>query len=300
MIYKNITELIGNTPMIKIENTNIFAKLEGFNPGGSVKDRIAYAMIKDALDRKVIDQDATIIEATSGNTGIGLSMVAATLGLKTIIVMPETMSVERRKLMRAHGAKLVLTKGEAGMKGAIAKAIELKEEIGNAFIPSQFENEANVKVHYETTGPEIYRDLQGKVDFLVAGIGTGGTITGAGKYLKENIESVSVVAVEPNDSAVLSGEPSGPHKIQGIGAGFVPAILDTKIYDDIIRVNNEDAFEYSRQFGKEVGYLVGISSGAALYAAYQISEKHPDKNIVVILPDTGERYLSTALYEDHD
>ncbi|NLC64403.1 MAG: cysteine synthase A [Erysipelothrix sp.] len=300
MIYKNITELIGNTPMIKIENTNIFAKLEGFNPGGSVKDRIAYAMIKDALDRKVIDQDATIIEATSGNTGIGLSMVAATLGLKTIIVMPETMSVERRKLMRAHGAKLVLTKGEAGMKGAIAKAIELKEEIGNAFIPSQFENEANVKVHYETTGPEIYRDLQGKVDFLVAGIGTGGTITGAGKYLKENIESVSVVAVEPNDSAVLSGEPSGPHKIQGIGAGFVPAILDTKIYDDIIRVNNEDAFEYSRKFGKEVGYLVGISSGAALYAAYQISEKHPDKNIVVILPDTGERYLSTALYEDHD
>ncbi len=300
MIYKNITELIGNTPMIKIENTNIFAKLEGFNPGGSVKDRIAYAMIKDALDRKVIDQDATIIEATSGNTGIGLSMVAATLGLKTIIVMPETMSVERRKLMRAHGAKLVLTKGEAGMKGAIAKAIELKEEIGNAFIPSQFENEANVKVHYETTGPEIYRDLQGKVDFLVAGIGTGGTITGAGKYLKENIESVSVVAVEPNDSAVLSGEPSGPHKIQGIGAGFVPAILDTKIYDDIIRVNNEDAFEYSRKFGKEVGYLVGISSGAALYAAYQISEKHPDKNIVVILPDTGERYLSTTLYEDHD
>lgn len=300
MIYKNITELIGNTPMIKIENTNIFAKLEGFNPGGSVKDRIAYAMIKDALDRKVIDQDATIIEATSGNTGIGLSMVAATLGLKTIIVMPETMSVERRKLMRAHGAKLVLTKGEAGMKGAIAKAIELKEEIGNAFIPSQFENEANVKVHYETTGPEIYRDLQGNVDFLVAGIGTGGTITGAGKYLKENIESVSVVAVEPNDSAVLSGEPSGPHKIQGIGAGFVPTILDTKIYDDIIRVNNEDAFEYSRQFGKEVGYLVGISSGAALYAAYQISEKHPDKNIVVILPDTGERYLSTALYEDHD
>lgn len=300
MIYKNITELIGNTPMIKIENTNIFAKLEGFNPGGSVKDRIAYAMIKDALDRKVIDQDATIIEATSGNTGIGLSMVAATLGLKTIIVMPETMSFERRKLMRAHGAKLVLTKGEAGMKGAIAKAIELKEEIGNAFIPSQFENEANVKVHYETTGPEIYRDLQGKVDFLVAGIGTGGTITGAGKYLKENIESVSVVAVEPNDSAVLSGEPSGPHKIQGIGAGFVPAILDTKIYDDIIRVNNEDAFEYSRKFGKEVGYLVGISSGAALYAAYQISEKHPDKNIVVILPDTGERYLSTALYEDHD
>lgn len=300
MIYKNITELIGNTPMIKIENTNIFAKLEGFNPGGSVKDRIAYAMIKDALDRKVIDQDATIIEATSGNTGIGLSMVAATLGLKTIIVMPETMSVERRKLMRAHGAKLVLTKGEAGMKGAIAKAIELKEEIGNAFIPSQFENEANVKVHYETTGPEIYRDLQGKVDFLVAGIGTGGTITGAGKYLKENIESVSVVAVEPNDSAVLSGEPSGPHKIQGIGAGFVPAILDTKIYDDIIRVNNEDAFECSRKFGKEVGYLVGISSGAALYAAYQISEKHPDKNIVVILPDTGERYLSTALYEDHD
>ena len=300
MIYKNITELIGNTPMIKIENTNIFAKLEGFNPGGSVKDRIAYAMIKDALDRKVIDQDATIIEATSGNTGIGLSMVAATLGLKTIIVMPETMSVERRKLMRAHGAKLVLTKGEAGMKGAIAKAIELKEEIGNAFIPSQFENEANVKVHYETTGPEIYRDLQGKVDFLVAGIGTRGTITGAGKYLKENIESVSVVAVEPNDSAVLSGEPSGPHKIQGIGAGFVPAILDTRIYDDIIRVNNEDAFECSRKFGKEVGYLVGISSGAALYAAYQISEKHPDKNIVVILPDTGERYLSTALYEDHD
>ena len=300
MIYKNITELIGNTPMIKIENTNIFAKLEGFNPGGSVNDRIAYAMIKDALDRKVIDQDATIIEATSGNTGIGLSMVAATLGLKTIIVMPETMSVERRKLMRAHGAKLVLTKGEAGMKGAIAKAIELKEEIGNAFIPSQFENEANVKVHYETTGPEIYRDLQGKVDFLVAGIGTGGTITGAGKYLKENIESVSVVAVEPNDSAVLSGEPSGPHKIQGIGAGFVPAILDTKIYDDIIRVNNEDAFECSRKFGKEVGYLVGISSGAAVYAAYQISEKHPDKNIVVILPDTGERYLSTALYEDHD
>ena len=300
MIYKNITELIGNTPMIKIENTNIFAKLEGFNPGGSVKDRIAYAMIKDALDRKVIDQDATIIEATSGNTGIGLSMVAATLGLKTIIVMPETMSVERRKLMRAHGAKLVLTEGAKGMKGAIAKAIELKEEIGNAFIPSQFENEANVKVHYETTGPEIYRDLQGKVDFLVAGIGTGGTITGAGKYLKENIESVSVVVVEPNDSAVLSGEPSGHHKIQGIGAGFVPAILDTKIYDDIIRVNNEDAFECSRKFGKEVGYLVGISSGAAVYAAYQISEKHPDKNIVVILPDTGERYLSTALYEDHD
>lgn len=299
MIYKNITELIGNTPIIKVNDTNIYAKLEGFNPGGSVKDRIAYAMIKDALDRGIINKETTIVEPTSGNTGIGLAMIAATLGMKVVIVMPETMSVERRKLMLAYGAELVLTEGAKGMKGAIAKAEALKEEIGDAFIPSQFDNQANVAIHYETTGPEIYQAFNGDVDILVSGIGTGGTITGAGRYLKEKIDGFKVIAVEPKDSSVLSGNEPGSHKIQGLGAGFIPSILDTDIYDQIIQVENEEAFAYSRKFGKEVGYLVGISSGAALAAAHLIAEKHPDKKVVVILPDTGERYLSTPLFEDH-
>lgn len=299
MIYKNITELIGNTPIIKVNDTNIYAKLEGFNPGGSVKDRIAYSMIKDALDRDIINKETTIVEPTSGNTGIGIAMIAATLGMKAVIVMPETMSVERRKLMLAYGAELVLTEGAKGMKGAIAKAESLKEEIGDAFIPAQFDNQANVRIHYETTGPEIYEAFNGDVDILVSGIGTGGTITGAGRFLKEKIDGFKVVAVEPTDSSVLSGNEPGSHKIQGLGAGFIPSILDTSIYDQIIQIDNEDAFAFSRKFGREVGYLVGISSGAAMAAAHLIAKEHPNKKIVVVLPDTGERYLSTPLFEDH-
>lgn len=295
MIYSNITEIIGKTPILKLKDREIYAKLEGMNPGGSVKDRVALGMLQEALDQGLIDKDTTIVEPTSGNTGIGISMIAASLGLKVIIVMPETMSIERRQLMQAYGAKLVLTDGALGMKGAISKANELKETLGNVFIPAQFDNEANVRAHYQTTGPEIFEAMNGKIDYFISGVGTGGTITGAGKYLKEN-GNTKIIAVEPKDSSVLSGETPGPHKIQGIGAGFIPSILDTEIYDEIIRVENEDAFEASRNFAKREGYLVGISAGAALWAAYEIEKRDPTSTIVVILPDTGERYLSTPLF----
>lgn len=295
MIYSNITEIIGKTPILKLKDREIYAKLEGMNPGGSVKDRVALGMLQEALDQGLIDEDTTIVEPTSGNTGIGISMIAASLGLKVIIVMPETMSIERRQLMQAYGAKLVLTDGALGMKGAISKANELKETLGNVFIPAQFDNEANVRAHYQTTGPEIFESMNGKIDYFISGVGTGGTITGAGKYLKEN-GNTKIIAVEPKDSSVLSGEAHGPHKIQGIGAGFIPSILDTEIYDEIIRVENEDAFEASRNFAKREGFLVGISAGAALWAAYEIEKRDPTSKIVVILPDTGERYLSTPLF----
>lgn len=295
MIYSNITEIIGKTPILKLKDREIYAKLEGMNPGGSVKDRVALGMLQEALDQGLIDEDTTIVEPTSGNTGIGISMIAASLGLKVIIVMPETMSIERRQLMQAYGAKLVLTDGALGMKGAISKANELKETLGNVFIPAQFDNEANVRAHYQTTGPEIFDAMNGKIDYFISGVGTGGTITGAGKYLKEN-GNTKIIAVEPKDSSVLSGETPGPHKIQGIGAGFIPSILDTEIYDEIIRVENEDAFEASRNFAKREGFLVGISAGAALWAAYEIEKRDPTSKIVVILPDTGERYLSTPLF----
>lgn len=295
MIYSNITEIIGKTPILKLKDREIYAKLEGMNPGGSVKDRVALGMLQEALDQGLIDEDTTIVEPTSGNTGIGISMIAASLGLKVIIVMPETMSIERRQLMQAYGAKLVLTDGALGMKGAISKANELKETLGNVFIPAQFDNEANVRAHYQTTGPEIFESMNGKIDYFISGVGTGGTITGAGKYLKEN-GNTKIIAVEPKDSSVLSGEAPGPHKIQGIGAGFIPSILDTEIYDEIIRVENEDAFEASRNFAKREGFLVGISAGAALWAAYEIEKRDPTSKIVVILPDTGERYLSTPLF----
>lgn len=295
MIYSNITEIIGKTPILKLKDREIYAKLEGMNPGGSVKDRVALGMLQEALDQGLIDEDTTIVEPTSGNTGIGISMIAASLGLKVIIVMPETMSIERRQLMQAYGAKLVLTDGALGMKGAISKANELKETLGNVFIPAQFDNEANVRAHYQTTGPEIFESMNGKIDYFISGVGTGGTITGAGKYLKEN-GNTKIIAVEPKDSSVLSGEAPGPHKIQGIGAGFIPSILDTEIYDEIIRVENEDAFEASRNFAKREGFLVGISAGAALWAAYEIEKRDSTSKIVVILPDTGERYLSTPLF----
>ena len=295
MIYSNITELIGKTPILKLKDREIYAKLEGMNPGGSVKDRVALGMLREAMEQGLINDDTTIVEPTSGNTGIGISMIAASLGLKVIIVMPETMSIERRQLMQAYGAKLVLTDGGSGMKGAISKANELKETLGNVFIPSQFDNEANVRAHYQSTGPEIFDAMNGKIDYFISGVGTGGTITGAGRYLKEK-GNTKIIAVEPKDSSVLSGETPGPHKIQGIGAGFIPSILDTHIYDEIIRVENEDAFEASRNFAKKEGYLVGISAGAALWAAYEIEKRDPSAKIVVILPDTGERYLSTPLF----
>ena len=307
-IYNNMRELIGNTPLLRVNNlvkqeeieANILAKLESFNPGSSVKDRVAYAMIRDALDEKRIDEDTLLIEATSGNTGIGLASVGASLGFKVVIVMPETMSIERRRIVTALGAELVLTPGAEGMKGAIAKAKTIAEENPNSFIASQFDNQSNVKIHYETTGPEIYNDTDGKVDIFVSGIGTGGTITGVGTFLKEKNPNVKVIAVEPVDSPVLSGGKPGPHKIQGIGAGFVPSILNEEIYDEIIQVTTEDAFSGSRLIAKTEGILVGISSGAALHAAIQLAKRpeNKGKNIVVLLPDTGERYLSTALFED--
>ena len=307
-IYNRVYNTIGNTPIIELKNieskysltAKIFAKVEFFNPGGSVKDRIALAMIEDAERKGLLKNNSTIIEPTSGNTGIGLAMVAASKGYKIIIVMPETMSVERRNLIRAYGAELVLTEGSKGMKGAIAKAEELAKQIKNSFIPSQFTNMANPQTHYETTGPEIFSDMDGRIDIFVAGVGTGGTISGVGKYLKERKPSVKVVAVEPASSPVLSKGTPGSHKIQGIGAGFVPDTLDTFIYDEIITVENEDAFEMGRESARTEGLLIGISSGAALKAAITLAKKEENrgKNIVVLFSDTGERYLSTTMFAE--
>lgn len=307
-IYKSLTDLIGGTPLLELTNyekendlqAKVLAKLEYFNPAGSVKDRVAKAIIDKAEKSGKLKPNSTIIEPTSGNTGIGLCAVAAIRGYKIIITMPETMSVERRKLMKAYGAELVLTDGAKGMAGAIAKANELAEEIENSFIAGQFVNPANPKAHYETTGPEIYRDTDGKVDIFVAGVGTGGTLSGTGKYLKEQNPNVQIVAVEPETSPVLSQGKSGAHKIQGIGAGFVPETLDTEIYDEIITVPNDEAFRYSRAVTHSDGLLVGISSGAAIYAATELARRpeNAGKTIVALLPDTGERYLSTALFAD--
>ena len=306
-IAKKLTDLIGKTTLLELgtyrdENkleANLIAKLEYFNPLGSVKDRVANAMIETAIKEGKINKDTVIIEPTSGNTGIGLAFVTATKGLRLILTMPETMSIERRRIVSALGAEVVLTPGVEGMKGAIAKAEALKEEYGNAFIPQQFENEANPKIHFETTGPEIWRDTDGKVDIFVAGVGTGGTVTGIGKYIKSQNPNAKIVAVEPATSAVLSGHKPGPHKIQGIGAGFVPKVLDLDIVDEIIPVENEDAFNASRAVAKAEGLLVGISSGASIYAATELAKRpeNKGKNIVVLLPDTGERYLSTTLFE---
>ena len=307
-IYRSVDELVGNTPLLELKHiekefglkATLLAKLEYFNPAGSVKDRVARAMLDDAEARGVLKPGSVIIEPTSGNTGIGLASIAAARGYRIIIVMPETMSVERRKLMRAYGAELVLTEGAKGMKGAIAKADELAEEIPNSFIPGQFVNPANVAAHYGTTGPEIYRDTDGKIDFFVAGVGTGSTVTGTGRYLKEKIPGVKVVAVEPASSPVLSKGVAGAHKIQGIGAGFVPDILDTTVYDEIIPIENDDAFETGRIIGRHEGVLVGISSGAAVCAAIKVAQRPESagKTIVVLLPDTGDRYLSTEMFAE--
>ena len=307
-IYTSADQLIGHTPLLELTHiekahdlkAKIVAKLEYFNPAGSVKDRIAKAMIDDAEAKGLLKAGSVIIEPTSGNTGIGLASVAAARGYRIIIVMPETMSVERRQLMKAYGAELVLTEGAKGMKGAIAKADELAKEIPNSFVAGQFVNPANPKAHYETTGPEIWQDTDGKVDFFVAGVGTGGTITGVGKFLKEKNPAVKVVAVEPKASAVLSTGIAGSHKIQGIGAGFVPDVLDTRIYDEIIPVDNDDAFAVGKEIGHREGVLVGISSGAALWAAIELAKRpeNAGKTIVVLLPDTGDRYLSTPLFAD--
>ncbi len=307
-IYKSASELIGKTPLLELtkieKNDNLearlLAKLEYFNPAGSVKDRIAFEMIEDAEEKGLLKKDSVIIEPTSGNTGIGLAAVAAAKGYEITIVMPETMSVERRKLMKAYGANLVLTEGAKGMKGAIAKAQELAESTPNSFIPGQFVNPTNPSAHRKTTGPEIWEDTDGKVDIFVSGVGTGGTITGVGEYLKGKNPGVKVVAVEPATSAVLSTGVAGAHKIQGIGAGFVPDVLNTKVYDEIIAVSNEDAFAFGRRIGKEEGVLVGISSGAALYAAAELAKRpeNKGKTIVALLPDTGDRYLSTELFSE--
>ena len=307
-IYKSADELIGRTPLVELTNiekefnlgARILAKLEYFNPAGSVKDRIAKAMIDDAERKDILKQGSTIIEPTSGNTGIGLASVAAARGYKIIIVMPETMSVERRQLMKAYGAQLVLTDGSLGMKGAITKAEELAKEIPNSFVAGQFVNPANPDIHRKTTGPEIWEDTDGKVDIFVAGVGTGGTITGVGQYLKLQNPNIKVVAVEPKSSAVLSTGVAGAHKIQGIGAGFIPDVLDTSVYDEIIAVENEDAFSSGRLVGKKEGVLVGISSGAAVSAAIELAKRgeNKGKNIVVLLPDTGDRYLSTPLFAE--
>lgn len=306
--FDKITDLIGGTPILKLNNyialnelpANIYAKLEYFNPAGSVKDRIAKAMIDDAEAKGALKPGAVIIEPTSGNTGIGLAAVAASKGYRIILTMPETMSVERRNLLKAYGAELVLTDGAKGMKGAIAKAEELAQQIEGGFIPSQFTNSANPTAHFNTTGPEIWEDTDGKVDIFVAGVGTGGTVSGVGKYLKSKNPNVKVVAVEPAGSPVLSKGVAGPHKIQGIGAGFVPETLDTKIYDEIIAVENEDAFATGRTLARKEGLLVGISSGAAVFAATQLAKRpeNKSKNIVVLLPDTGDRYLSTPMFAE--
>ncbi len=306
-VYSKITELVGNTPLVEISRfsegrghkARVLAKLEYFNPAGSVKDRIALAMVEDAEKRGLLKPGAVIIEPTSGNTGIGLASVAASRGYRAIFTMPETMSVERRKLLKAYGAEIVLTEGAKGMKGAIAKAEELAKTIPGSFIPGQFVNPANPAAHFASTGPEIWRDTEGKVDIFVAGVGTGGTLTGTGKFLKSQNPAVKVVAVEPKGSPVLSEGHAGPHGIQGIGAGFVPDVLDTKVYDEVIPVTNEDAFATGRDVAKKEGFLVGISSGAALWAASELAKRpeNAGKTIVVLLPDTGDRYLSTALYE---
>ena len=307
-IYTSADQLIGKTPLLELTHiekklglkAKVLAKLEYLNPAGSVKDRVAKAMIDDAEEKGLLKEGSVIIEPTSGNTGIGLASVVAARGYRIIIVMPDTMSVERRQLMKAFGAELVLTEGAKGMKGAIAKADELAKEIPNSFVPGQFVNPANPKAHYLTTGPEIVADTDGAVDYFVAGVGTGGTITGVGKYLKEKVPGVKVVAVEPATSAVLSTGVAGAHKIQGIGAGFVPDVLDTKVYDEIIPVANEDAFAVGKLIGKTEGVLVGISSGAAVWAAIELAKRpeNAGKNIVVLLPDTGDRYLSTPLFAD--
>lgn len=307
-IYTSADQLIGKTPLLELTHlekalgleARLLAKLEYLNPAGSVKDRIAKSMIDDAEARGLLKPGSVIIEPTSGNTGIGLASVAAARGYRAMIVMPETMSVERRQLMKAYGAELVLTEGAKGMKGAIVKAEELSREIPNSFIPGQFVNPANPKAHFETTGPEIFDDTDGKVDIFVAGVGTGGTVTGVGQYLKSRNPSVKVVAVEPKSSAVLSTGVAGPHKIQGIGAGFVPDVLDTKVYDEIIPVTNEDAFAAGKEIGRSEGVLVGISSGAALWAGIDLAKRpeNAGKTIVVLLPDTGDRYLSTPLFAD--
>ena len=307
-IYRSLTDLIGNTPLLELTNYNrkfapqatIIAKLEYFNPAGSAKDRIAMAMIDAAEARGLLQKDSVIIEPTSGNTGIGLASVASARGYRTILTMPESMSVERRNLLKAYGAELVLTPGSLGMQGAIDKAEELAAEIPNAFIPGQFVNPANPAIHKATTGPEIWRDTDGEVDIFVAGVGTGGTVSGAGAYLKEKNPRVKIVAVEPSDSPLLSGGKAGPHKIQGIGAGFVPDVLDTQVYDEIIPVENDDAFATGRAVGHKEGVLVGISSGAAVWAAIELAKRpeNKGKTIVVLLPDTGDRYLSTPLFAD--
>ena len=307
-IYTSADQLIGKTPLLELTHiekkfdlkAKILAKLEYFNPAGSVKDRVARAMIDDAEAKGLLKEGSVIIEPTSGNTGIGLASVAAARGYRIIIVMPETMSVERRQLMKAYGAELVLSDGAKGMKGAIAKADELAKETPNSFIPGQFVNPANPKAHFETTGPEIWADTDGKVDYFVAGVGTGGTITGVGEFLKSKDASVKVVAVEPKTSAVLSTGVAGPHKIQGIGAGFVPDVLDTKVYDEIIPVENDDAFTAGREIGRREGVLVGISSGAAIWAAIELAKRpeNEGKTIVALLPDTGDRYLSTPLFAE--
>ena len=307
-IYTSADQLIGGTPLLEIANVEkelnlqarVLVKLEYFNPAGSVKDRIAKAMIDDAEEKGLLKPGAVIIEPTSGNTGIGLASVAAARGYRMILTMPETMSVERRQLAKAYGAEIVLTEGAKGMKGAIAKADELAKEIPGSFIPGQFVNPANPAIHYATTGPEIWADTEGKVDIFVAGVGTGGTVTGVGKYLKEKNPAVRVVAVEPTASPVLSGGKPGPHKIQGIGAGFVPDVLDAKAYDEIIQVDHEDAFQIGRLIGKKEGVLVGISSGAAAWAAVQLAKRpeNQGKTIVALLPDTGDRYLSTPLFAE--
>ena len=300
-VFNSVTDLIGKTPLLALKNetgANIFAKLEYFNPAGSVKDRVAKQILDDAEQKGILKEGTTIIEPTSGNTGIGLSAIAAARGYKIIITMPETMSIERRNLMKAYGAEIVLTEGAKGMKGAIAKAEELHNEIDNSFIAGQFVNPANPEAHRTTTGPEIWEDTDGKVDIFVAGVGTGGTVTGVGEYLKSKNPDVKVIAVEPQTSPVLSEGKAGPHKIQGIGAGFVPDVLNTNVYDEIIPVSNEDAFETARSIARNEGVLVGISSGAAAFAAKQVAkrEENQGKNIVVLLPDTGDRYLSTELF----
>jgi cysteine synthase A len=307
-IYNKLIDLIGKTPLLELTNYNanhkltarIIGKLEYFNPAGSIKDRIAKSMIEDAEKKGLLKKDAVIIEPTSGNTGIGLASVAAAKGYKIILTMPETMSIERRKLLKAYGAQIILTEGALGMKGAIDKANELANEMPNSYIPGQFVNPANPETHKKTTGPEIWEDTDGKIDFLVAGIGTGGTISGTGEYLKSKNPNIKIIAVEPYDSPVLSSGKSGAHKLQGIGAGFIPEVLNTKIYDEIITVKNEDAFAAGRELAASDGLLIGISSGAALSAARQLAERLENKGkmIVVILPDSGERYLSTQLFED--